>query len=62
MLNSVKQSAFESETIGNSTLEALSSQHEVLLRANEKVDEVKTNSNIARSVLRVRFSNVVRDL
>ena len=55
VLNKVKASAYESENIGHGALEALGNQHEVLLRANEKVEEVKTNSNIAKKVLRVRI-------
>ena len=54
-MNKVKASAYESENIGHGALEALGNQHEVLLRANEKVEEVKTNSNIAKKALRVRI-------
>ena len=53
VLNQVKASAYESESIGHGTLEALGSQHEVLIRSNEKVEEVKTNANMSKQLLRV---------
>lgn len=49
----MKASAYESESIGHGTLEALGSQHEVLIRSNEKVEEVKTNANMSKQLLRV---------
>ena len=52
VLNQVKSSAYESESIGQGALEALGSQHEVLIRSNEKVEEVKTNANMAKQLLR----------
>lgn len=55
VLNQVKSSAYESESIGQGALEALGSQHEVLIRSNEKVEEVKTNANMAKQLLRVYF-------
>ena len=57
ILNQVKASAYESESIGHGALEALGSQHEVLIRSNEKVEEVKTNANMSKQLLRV-FSRV----
>ena len=53
MLNKTKATAYESESIGHGVLEALGNQHEVLIRSNEKVEEVKTNANVARQLLRV---------
>ena len=53
ILNQVKASAYESESIGHGALEALGSQHEVLIRSNEKVEEVKTNANMSKQLLRV---------
>lgn len=53
VLNQVKASAYESESIGHGALEALGSQHEVLIRSNEKVEEVKTNANMSKQLLRV---------
>lgn len=49
----MKASAYESESIGHGALEALGSQHEVLIRSNEKVEEVKTNGNMSKQLLRV---------
>ncbi|KAK8829789.1 hypothetical protein AV274_1722 [Blastocystis sp. ATCC 50177/Nand II] len=51
VLNKVKASAYESEAIGHGALEALGNQHEVLLRSSEKVEEVKTNANMAKQLL-----------
>lgn len=56
ILNQVKASAYESESIGHGALEALGSQHEVLIRSNEKVEEVKTNANMSKQLLRVLTS------
>ena len=53
VLNKVKASAYESEAIGHGALEALGSQHEVLIRSSEKVEEVKTNANMAKKLLTV---------
>lgn len=56
VLNKVKASAYESEAIGHGALEALGNQHEVLLRSSEKVEEVKTNANMAKQLLTVTLS------
>lgn len=56
VLNKVKASAYESEAIGHGALEALGNQHEVLIRSNEKVEEVKTNANMAKQLLNVAAS------
>ena len=53
MLNKVKASAIESENIGQEALGALENQRESLSRSINKVDEVKTNSNQAKTLLRV---------
>ena len=54
VLNKVKASAIESENIGQEALGTLENQRESLSRSINKVDEVKTNSNRAKTLLRVR--------
>ena len=45
--------AIESEAIGTASLETLESQRESLGRSFAKVDEVKTNANQSKQILRV---------
>ena len=53
VLKKVKASAIESENIGQEALGTLENQRESLSRSINKVDEVKTNANQAKQLLRV---------
>ncbi|KNB43815.1 hypothetical protein JH06_2261 [Blastocystis sp. subtype 4] len=52
VLKKVKASAIESENIGQEALGTLENQRESLSRSINKVDEVKTNANQAKQLLR----------
>ena len=49
----MKASAIESENIGQEALGTLENQRESLSRSINNVDEVKTNANQAKQLLRV---------
>jgi len=53
VLKKVKASAIASENIGQEALGTLENQRESLSRSINKVDEVKTNANQAKQLLRV---------